>query len=197
MKPYKFEIPADLFNHLLEIIKDKSVPYQSDLAGNIKEEYNLKKYCYLLNDFILQKINESEDMNGFLQQMDFVAPNKQSLKLTNLWVNFQKKYEFNPFHNHSGLFSFVLFMQIPFDMEEELQVAPGRGNKDIPGHLQFLSLDSSAKSGISENSFPIDRAWEATGLLFPATLNHLVYPFYSSDDYRITISGNVTFNNEM
>ena len=27
--------------------------------------------------------------------------------------------------------------------------------------------------------------------MFPAGLNPVVYPFYTSDDYRITISGNV------
>ena len=32
-------------------------------------------------------------------------------------------------------------------------------------------------------------------LLFRAHLNHIVYPFYSSDDYRITISGNFSYDN--
>lgn len=26
------------------------------------------------------------------------------IKLTSLWVNFQKKHEFNPIHNHDGVF---------------------------------------------------------------------------------------------
>jgi hypothetical protein len=34
---------------------------------------------------------------------------------------------------------------------------------------------------------------ENTLLLFPAKLTHAVYPFYSSDDYRISVSGNVVF----
>jgi hypothetical protein len=29
--------------------------------------------------------------------------------------------------------------------------------------------------------------------MFSAKYNHLVYPFYTSDDYRITISGNFKF----
>ena len=38
---------------------------------------------------------------------------------------------------------------------------------------------------------PIDKAWEGTMILFPSSLNHNVYPFYTSDDYRISISGNL------
>jgi hypothetical protein len=27
--------------------------------------------------------------------------------------------------------------------------------------------------------------------MFPSSLNHEVYPFYTSDDFRITIAGNI------
>ena len=32
---------------------------------------------------------------------------------------------------------------------------------------------------------------ERVMLVFPAALQHAVYPFYTSDDYRISVSGNV------
>jgi hypothetical protein len=197
MLTHRFDIPSDIFSSLKEVVEDKSECYRKGLSGNMQEEYRLKKYCHLYNDFMLNQIKESDVMMKQLEQMDYVAPNKQSLKLSNLWSNYQKKYEFNPFHKHLGLFSFVLFIQVPYDMDDEIQVAPGRGNQDIPGHLQFLFLDSEAKGGIGHVAYPVDRAWEQTGILFPAHLNHIVYPFYSSDDYRITVSGNITFNNEL
>jgi len=31
-------------------------------------------------------------------------------------------------------------------------------------------------------------------LIFPARMTHCVYPFYTSQDYRISISGNVVAN---
>ena len=37
----------------------------------------------------------------------------------------------------------------------------------------------------------IDKTWEGTIVMFPSWLNHSVYPFYTSDDYRISISGNI------
>ena len=30
--------------------------------------------------------------------------------------------------------------------------------------------------------------------MFPSYVQHEVFPFYTSDDYRITISGNVSFD---
>jgi len=41
------------------------------------------------------------------------------IELFNLWVNFQKKYEFNPFHMHDGLYSFVLWHKVPYKIDDE------------------------------------------------------------------------------
>jgi hypothetical protein len=43
---------------------------------------------------------------------------------------------------------------------------------------------------------PIDKKWEGQMLLFPALLNHSVFPFYSSNDYRISVSGNLFLASE-
>ena len=34
-------------------------------------------------------------------------------------------------------------------------------------------------------------------ILFPSKIYHQVYPFYTSDEYRISISGNVSLDNEI
>ena len=31
-------------------------------------------------------------------------------------------------------------------------------------------------------------------LLFPSSLHHMVYPFYNSDEERVTISGNISLD---
>jgi hypothetical protein len=40
---------------------------------------------------------------------------------------------------------------------------------------------------------PVDKTWENVIVLFPAGLTHSVSPFYSSDDYRISVAGNIKF----
>jgi len=39
----------------------------------------------------------------------------------------------------------------------------------------------------------VDKSFENKLLMFPASYNHQVYPFYTSDEERITVSGNVRF----
>jgi hypothetical protein len=46
---------------------------------------------------------------------------------------------------------------------------------------------------IVQHDMCVDNTWEGKMALFPADLNHIVYPFYTSEDYRISISGNVGF----
>jgi hypothetical protein len=44
---------------------------------------------------------------------------------------------------------------------------------------------------IVHESLDVDKTMEGIWLYFHQSLNHIVYPFYTSDDYRITISGNI------
>jgi hypothetical protein len=39
-------------------------------------------------------------------------------------------------------------------------------------------------------SLPVDETWEGKFAVFPAELHHQVYPFYSTDEVRISLSGN-------
>ena len=43
--------------------------------------------------------------------------------------------------------------------------------------------------GIAE----VDKTYEKKAFIFPAALQHSVYPFYGTDEYRITVSGNLAF----
>tara|TARA_R100000353_G_C6474034_1_gene187337 strand:- start:31 stop:630 length:600 start_codon:yes stop_codon:yes gene_type:complete len=192
----KFKIPDNIYFDLLEVIKNKTKSYVKNLAGNIREEYYIGDYINKLQPFIISAIENSLLINHVKEQK-ILFPYSQKLVLDSLWVNYQKKYEFNPMHTHDGLCSFILFMKIPFLMEEEFKDSPGINTKqNKAGHLGFFCLNSNIKGCIEELVIPVDKTFEKTGFLFKADLNHCVYPFYSSDDYRITISGNVSFGNE-
>ena len=112
------------------------------------------------------------------------------LQLNQLWVNFQKKHEFNPVHNHSGLFSFIIFVQIPYDLEREKKEGPGSlSNSNFTSCLQFHPTTMLGRQ--SEETIHVDKSYEGGIYFFNAELMHCVYPFFTSDDYRITVSGNV------
>ena len=42
-----------------------------------------------------------------------------------------------------------------------------------------------------ETLFYLDSQYENTICVFPSILNHAVFPFYTSDEYRISVSGNI------
>ncbi|SVB09384.1 uncharacterized protein METZ01_LOCUS162238 [marine metagenome] len=112
-------------------------------------------------------------------------------KLGNFWVNYQNQTEFNPPHNHSGLYSFVIFMRIPTHWKEQHKL-PMAINANNPCVSDFQLLQGSINSPIllSRNFFlcPED---EGRMLFFPAWLSHQVFPFYGTEETRITLSGNI------
>ena len=115
------------------------------------------------------------------------------LRLRQCWVNYMKKHEFNPLHNHSGLYSFVIFVKIPFDLREEFKSARTKNaNQKYPGCFSFYAINGLGE--IVPHIIEADNGWEQTIMLFPSITHHQVYPFYTSDDYRITISGNLYLN---
>lgn len=190
------KIPDDILSLLKKesnyILKneDQTIKYNKHLAGNIEKEFSLEKYKKILEPIIYKLayefIEHSDDDNCLCDK-------DANLYLKDIWINFQKKYEFNPLHDHSGIFSFVLWIQIPYDLEEELNLANSK-NSRVPSNslFEFVFADFMGKVGTSR--IYVDKSYEGTIMLFPSSINHLVYPFYTSDEYRISISGNLIWS---
>lgn len=108
--------------------------------------------------------------------------------LDKVWINFQKKYDFNPVHIHSGVFSFVIWLDIPFLLSEERKVFNGE-TKTSTSEFSFLYSDILGR--IQTYNLNLEAPSEGTICLFPSHLPHVVYPFYTSEKNRISISGNI------
>ena len=163
-----------------------------DLAGAIEKEYQLKDSFSEIEAFVGVAAKDYWSELG--------SPNKNLIyKLgraddgtVDIWVNFQKKYEYNPLHKHGGVLSFVIWYQVPYDIEEERKL-PIHQNPDecSAAAFNFVFPDSQITGGISELKIIVDKSKEGHMIIFPASLRHSVNPFYTSDDYRISISGNL------
>ena len=99
--------------------------------------------------------------------------------LMSTWVNYQKKYEYNPPHDHFGAFSFVIWLSLPYDTEEEKKLY--KSSTDF----NFLYTQNG-----KIQQCPID-ASEGDIVLFKADQWHSVQPFFLSDEFRVSISGNI------
>ena len=189
-------LPLDIFNKLKEIAKEKNEAYNATLAGNILREETISHHIPLLEEFITKSIKLYSPFNEVTAEFLKILPgddNLVTLKLTNLWINHMKQHEFNPVHRHSGHFSFIIFVQIPFDGEELRKNSPGvKGNYNLSGGVSFFHSGSdNPMEFFTEEKILPDRSWEGQVLIFPAHLHHCVYPFYNTDEARITVSGNI------
>jgi len=165
------------------------------LAGNIRDEYVLDPNFPELYKFLDNFIFEKQDLRDYVQRQKIKAVQRQTpvaLYLANLWVNFMKKHEFNPVHKHFGVFSFVIFVQVPFIFEDQAKISPGAESNSISaGALDFIHMGQD--NDIRSATKLVDKTYEGSGYIFPANLCHTVYPYYEIDEERITVSGNLFF----
>tara|TARA_A100001391_G_scaffold38608_3_gene21387 strand:+ start:16299 stop:16880 length:582 start_codon:yes stop_codon:yes gene_type:complete len=186
-----FDIPPEVFESLKGIANDTNIDKSHDLAGNIEKEYDLTKYIPLIEPTLMNVIKDPKTAaNAYVKEVKIIKHLK--LKQQDFWVNHMYKHEFNPAHSHSGLFSFILFIQIPYLIQDEMNNPKSKNsNSPLSGFLQFLHLEQRSRGGIGEHNVPVDKTYEGKGFIFPAFLKHVVYPFYTTDLPRITMSGNI------
>jgi hypothetical protein len=106
------------------------------------------------------------------------------------WINFQKPGEYIPNHIHDGIFSYALWMKIPYELKEEEQYEYHKDNKSY-SVAKFQFSFSDALGYMNTAFINVSKKDEGSIILFPAKINHIVYPFYKSKENRISISGNI------
>lgn len=160
-----------------------------DLAGHLKKQYSLSKCKPHIEQLMLPYVRVYEDQFNYIKSLKFM--NKDlPLALDEPWVNFQQKCEFNPPHDHSGVYSYALWLKIPYSIQDEKNVFPATRNSSA-GCFNFHYTSSLGTSGVE--TIPADKEYENFAVIFPSCMMHSVNPFYTSDDYRISVSGNFKF----
>jgi hypothetical protein len=200
-----FKLPDEIISYLWDCVdraEKENVDHRRDLAGNISRSLGMKDDKNIMIDTVFAGLFDSDLKGIFIRRIekafsqvytkDQVFGKPADPVLGPLWVNFQKKYEFNPLHNHSGMFSFVIWMKIPYDWrdEKELPWVKGSNSEETVGN--FVLVDPS----MSNHAFFMDKTMEGHCVFFPSNFYHMVYPFYTSDEERVSISGNIFFELE-
>ena len=163
----------------------KGVPWNHQLAGQIKNEYLLTKSFQKVQDYFVAIA--ADYLHHYHRGRE-----GHPMVLLDLWVNFQKKDEYNPPHTHQGAVSFVIWVKAPFDIEDEMEATKSKQTTS-PCAAHFCFVYSTADGTIATENIPVDRKYEGVICIFPSTVNHMVYPFKTSDDFRISVSGNIGF----
>ena len=163
------------------------VQMNPSLAGQITKEYQITKSLPLLNPYL-------EEMGrAYQKEWNYYPkenPNKD-LKVESVWVNMQKKLEVNPLHNHDGTLSFVAWLYVPFQLEDERKMENIKYSRTMELASTFQFVYTTALGTIANCPLFVEKGWEGRICMFPSQLLHIVYPFQTSDDYRISIAGNL------
>jgi hypothetical protein len=198
------KIPNNIFDILKNTIKKnkdiKTKDFSQNTVGHIDGTYELepteelKNYLYELSQIYVNVFPKYRlSLTDLIHDYRYEALDRIiKLDVGSFWVNFQKKYEFNPIHNHAGVFSFVIWIKVPYTMENELLHSPCKrnDNKNNAGCFGFVYPNYS-RFGVETRIIRVDRNYEGVICFFPSELNHFVYPFYTDDGYRISVAGNL------
>ena len=182
----------DDINRMLEKNFQNEHDYRNLLLGHMDNEYGMHGLIPQIEPYLLYLANRYHEQWKYFQELDeqFNVTTPKQLRLTDLWANFQRKHEFNPVHTHTGILSFVIWVKIPYELEEEKQVFPVVSNSD-PRTSKFTFHYNNILGQLKNYSLNIDKSFEGNIALFPSHLNHSVNPFYTSEEYRISVAGNL------
>ena len=179
----------------IEIAKENPAPYNDKLVGNISKSLLLKDeddwfYQTVLNQLINNYMEAFPRYMSSAVGIGDILSEDAPFCLSSWWVNFQKENEFNPSHNHAGIFSFVIWVKIPTDWEEQHAI-PISANSNDPRASDFEFQYTTILGQFKNFTYLLEKKSEGQMLLFPAKLMHTVHPFYNCDKERISISGNI------
>jgi hypothetical protein len=198
----RFKLPQQTIDYLWERIDiAKKNPRERSInqcvAGNISHMYKLEDPQNLViqnvNNILFNPIDNPKmfkfintEVANVYRKSGYPYPfiGKFNPQLDNMWVNIQKKCEFQALHRHIGLFSFVIWMDIPYDCKDETHTS-------MKGNFSFASSCPNSRQTTSTD-IPMSPKMNGYFCFFPSDLSHQVYPFYTSDKDRITISGNIS-----
>lgn len=181
----KSQLPDDLLQSLREEISqiennfsNANLMISGLTSEGVPEHFFIVKNYENLRDYVLLLATEYQKQSSYFETISILTENLP-FNVHTPWINFQKKNEFLPNHTHEGILSYVIWIRLPQSIET---------NK-FSGKIEFTYTNILGQTVPSKIS--LDKSYEGTIIMFPAKLRHCVYPFYNSDEYRISISGNI------
>ena len=186
----EYELNSQEVDYVWKCIENKKKSIKHDLVGNISSSFSLiDRGDWFYINTIMPLIKTYKEQFGNLGRKAPIST-PHPYHLSKWWVNYQKQNEFNPVHNHTGVYSFVIWMKIPYDSKKQnLKDIARESNNPQIGNFQFLYQNIIGERVGYE--YQMNPNLEGTMLFFPSGLDHLVYPFYECDEERISISGNI------
>ena len=166
------KIIKNINKHVDEVTTSKKNDYSSKLASQIKNEIKLS------NIFIKKYLSKELIKNIKDYLLKSGVKKVKEIKIIDVWVVRQIKYEYNPIHYHEGQLSGVGYLKIPKNMTLNKTIK----NKKIKtnGTIDFINGQRNFLSKSIYNIIP--RIGDL--IIFPNYLMHTAYPFNVDGERR-------------
>jgi|TARA_R110000796_G_scaffold1753_3_gene7181 hypothetical protein len=178
----KTNLPKKLKNKLLKESKDAELNNELLKTGitatGVPIQFLLKDTKKELQEFIIPLVNTYFKTHPDYFKSINILNKKCDILIDRPWINLQRKHQYIPNHIHDGILSYNIFLKIPYN------------KKSNSFEFSFTNVCGQPQ----HHSMNITKKDEGVVLLFPSQLTHCVYPFYDSEEYRISIAGNVKFS---
>ena len=112
------------------------------------------------------------------------------LAFSRFWCRASLDGDYQSIHDHQGIFTFVVWLTVPFEGKDERQVQAGFR----PEASDFVLVYPDTCGQLQKRNFVLGKGAEGKMLFFPSDINHIVYPHYTTQEYRIALAGDVALN---
>ena len=186
------KLSQDELKHLWMCVDEQVDDAKSQLIGHVNKSINIKDIGDL---FLFNTINPliKEFSTEFSTSKEQCIYKEHPYFLKDFWVNYQQQHEYQPTHNHGGVYSFVIWLTIPTDYEEQNKDNTANTKLNSCFEIQYLNILGET----CMYRYKLTKEDEGTMLFFPSKLLHAVYPYYNNDNTRVSISGNVWLNTDI
>ena len=141
-------VPKNIMDDLWGMIDTAGRDAKFKLAGNISASKEMSP-TDTFKKFIGDVTKEyGEHFKYKASEMITMIPEGSSIQLNDLWVNWQYQHEFNPSHVHFGLYSFVIWMKMPVETTDQMQLPIAKSTSSCLSCFQFEYFNSFVQKSL-------------------------------------------------
>lgn len=178
------DLPEDLFAELKDECVNAHKNNEQRITGMSEDHgcpthYKLVKTKLKLQEYV--KELAQKEYGGYSWLLQFAKSvghieGDHEVVAQEPWINYQTKHQVLPNHIHAGFISYSIWVNIPVLQEFS--------------YFQFIY--NSTLGPTFNHDIMINKHMEGKIILFPSLMHHIAYPFYTSDETRISVAGNLS-----
>lgn len=205
-------IEASLMPTLLENIKN----IETHINDNVEPKLDLRFPRNVEHEYLIKDTKAKEEISNIVLPLvhqhieiwpDACNTNIRSIysednvgfAIDELWVSFQQEDEVIPPHINNGAYTFLIYVDIPYDRKALRKMNPEYNMlHSYAGDLLFYVSNSNGDQIIHPQF--LSSADKGMLVLFPSNITHSEYPFKctseSNSKYKIAICGTVSIKTD-